>query len=375
MSYIELKNAINIKIPVIEAQLMVCSDDSNNFNKYSQFILKLLYEKRTVEYISEITKFKKEQIENEIEFLIKYGMLNEKQDSDIYSLTDVGIKIVTQIDEIDSFNRRNIKVLIDKYTGAVIKYRNDLVKVDGGIYKIVKDTYKNLNPVNSKRFLLQNYNEYFSDSTIEDLDVELNLYSEFWVEIKLYKLRELVDYRNSIGYFKLPELNFILEGNSEELLEQDEEDGIKSLVIKGIVYKFKLKVCDENLNIYRNYIDKIIDLNKLDENLITENAKNIMNRFYLEESINKELNRPIYLDSVSGIITMKDPEIKGTVRGNICTIEPIVKIEKLSEAHLKSIIKTSFNNVIEAVDNNFTVKYELIDEIEVIKKIPTSLIY
>lgn len=375
MSYIELKNAINIKIPVIEAQLMVCSDDSNNFNKYSQFILKLLYEKKTTEYIAEITKFKKEQIEDEIEFLIKYGMVNKEQDVDIYSLTDVGIKIVTQIEEIDSFNRRNIKVLIDKYTGAVIKYRNDLVKVDGGIYKIVKDTYKNLNPVNSKRFLLQNYNEYFSNSNIKDLDVELNLYSEFWIEIKLYKLREFVDYKNSIGYFNLQELNFILEDNSEKLLEQDEEDGIKSLAIKGIVYKFKVNVSDENLNIYRNYIDKIMDLNELDENLITENAKSIMNRFYLEENINKELNRPIYLDSVSGVITMKEPKIEGQATGNICTIEPIVKIEKLSEVYLKSVIKHAFNNVIEAVDNNFTVKYELIDEIEVIKKIPTSLIY
>lgn len=375
MSYIQLRDAINIKIPVIEAQLRVHSEDSNNFNRYSQFVLKLLYERKTIEYISEVTKFKKEQIENEIEILIKYGLVVKEQGNDIYSLTDIGIKIVTQIDEIDSFNSRNIQVLIDKYTGAVIKYKDDLVKVEGGNYKIVKDTYRNINPVNSKRFLKDNYSNYFTNSTLEDLDVDLNLHNEFWIEMKLCKLRELINHSGSIGYFNFPELKVIPTSNSEELLVQNEEEGIKPLVIKGSVYKFKLTVCDESLNKYRDYIDKIIALNDLGENLITENAKSIMNRFYLEQSINKELNQIIYFDSISGIITLEEILFEKPVRGNVCTIDPIIKMDRLGEDHLRGIIKSAFKSVIEAIDSNFVVEYEFLGEIDIYKKVPTDLIY
>lgn len=373
MGYLKLKNSIKLKIPVVEAKIKVHSEDSKNFNKYSQYILKLLYEKKSVEYISQITKFKKEQIENEIIFLIKYGLVNNNE-LDSYSLSEIGERIVTQIDEIDSFNSKNIKVLIDKYTGAVIKYSDDLVKVDGGIYKIVKDTYRNLNPVNSKRFFEENYNYYFTKSNLEELDIELYLGSEYWIEIEFDKLCELIDVDSVNGIVRNGQVEFIQEGDSEKLLIQDEEDGIKSLVIKGTVYKFKLIIRDESLNKYRNYIDKIRDLNELDETLVTANAKAIMNRFYLEENLNKEL-RSIFFDSISGIFTSKDIVFENTTRGNNCKISPIVKFDSLGTEQMRGIMKICFPNISEAMDINFDLRYELESEIDVFRKIPTSLIY
>lgn len=178
-----------------------------------------MYEKKSVQYISEITKFKKEQIENEIAFLVKYGLVSYNQELDLYLLSDLGESIVTKIDEIDLFNSKNIKVLIDKYTGAVIKYRDDLVKVEGGYYKIVKDTYKNLNPVNSKRFFKENYNYYFTKSSLEDLDVELYLEDEYWIEIGIDKLRGFIDIDIADGFINNEKVyKFLLSVRDESLI-------------------------------------------------------------------------------------------------------------------------------------------------------------
>lgn len=368
-------NIIKSKIPVIEAYINVTSEDSSNFNKYSLYILKLVSKEKKIDYIEEVTKFKKEQIESELEILKSYGLIKKEREN--YEITQIGYQLVNQINEINQFNKKKIKVLIDKSTGLIIEYKDNYEKISKETYRFVKDTYNNLNPVNSKKFFKEHYESLFKNSDIEYIDIEIKLsQEEYWIERYITNITSLLDYEKSVCYLSSPKIGIQEDEVSEaDLLLEEENMGISSRQISGIICKVKFELQDLSLNKYRKVKEELYNLSVENNELLSEYAIQIIEKFNFEDKLNKEIEREIYFDSISGCITFEHSDVNIKKYQNLINVEPIIDFNNLTDKCKFDILKICFKDILKDIDNNdYKLKCE-IQELKVVKEVPYEILY
>lgn len=369
MNYLKSNSKEKIKIPVIEAEIKVITEDYKNLNKYMYYLLNLLYEGKTIEYIAEIIKFNKWQIENELESLSKYGLVHNEDDR--FRISPLGKEVINRSREINSFNERKERILIDKLTGSILRFNGNYEVVKDRVYRVVKDTYKNINPTNSKEFFLENYCDEFKNIKVEDIDIELNLKEEYWIEF------EIVNHKTAL---EVIEASGIIFGNEKDIGTLDEgkyNDLVDKLIVKTKLYKINYKFENTDLNIYRHSIDSLKQIQLLDEELLSAKAKNLINLYEEEKLLNSNC-KTLFIDSVSGMFNDTGKYSSHRIRRNSMTIEmkEFIAFKDISENQIKSII-IFLNEQLKGFigDGRYKINYSLEEELIVNKEISHEVIY
>lgn len=369
MTYIKSTVEQKIKIPVIEAEIKVLTDDYKNLNKYTYYLLNLLFESKNIDYIADITKFNRWQIENELEILSKYGLVHNEEDN--YLISNLGKEVIKRSREINVFNERKEKVLIDKLTGAILNYNAEYKKIDDKKYTIVKDIFKNINPSNSKEYFFENYCNYFNDIDIEDIDVELTLKDEYWIEFRINNYKAIIEAKEADGILRKNEIELYSSDNEEELNVLD------NLIVKGILYKINVSYENENINGYRNSINSLKEISAIDETLLSDKGKYLLGLHEQEEKLNS-CSKPIYFDSISGFFNNTGDFSSDKVKRNSMTIrlDKIIQFKDLYEDNIKKISGFLDKDIGEVLNQNrYKVKYELENEFEVTKEVDYRELY
>lgn len=369
MQYVKSTIKHKIQIPVIEAGIKAVTEDYKNLNKYTYYLLNLLFEGKDIDYIADVTQFNKWQIENEIENLLKYGLAD--MDADSFVISDLGREVIKRSKEINNFNERNEKVLIDKFTGAVLKYDADYKVVENRKYTVIKDIYKNVNPSNSKEYFVENYGASFEDVDTEDIDIELNLKNEYWIEIDTANFKSMIEKDEADGILTRSELNQYSCDNGKD------EQALDSLLVKGIIYKINVNYENKDLNMYRSSIDSLKEINEIDNSLLSDKGRRLIELYEEEENLNS-YSRPVYFDSISGFFNITGEFSSDKVKRNSMALKfnEIIKFDDLNEDIIRKI--TGFlNNEIEKILNNneYNVIFELEKELEVVKEVDYREIY
>lgn len=369
MNYLKSNSKEKIKIPVIEAEIKVITEDYKNLNKYTYYLLNLLYEGKTIEYIAEIIKFNKWQIENELQLLSKYGLVDNEDNE--FIITSLGKDVINRSREINSFNEKKEKILIDKLTGSVLRFNGNYEIVRDRVYRVVKDTYKNINPTNSKEFFLDNYYDEFKNINVDEIDIEFNLKDEYWIEF------EIVNYKTAL---EVMEAGGIIFGNEKNLGTLDEgkyNNLVDKLIVKTKLYKINYNFENTDLNIYRHSIDSLKQIQLLDEELLSAKAKNLINLYDEEKSLNAQC-KALFIDSVSGMFNDTGEYSSHRIRRNSMAIEmkEFIDFKDISENQIKSIIIFLNEHLKEFIDNDkYKINYNLEEEIIVNKEISHEVIY
>lgn len=371
MNYVKSAYIQKIQIPVIEAEINLVTTDYKNLNKYTYFLLNLLYDGNSIECIEELTQFNRWQIENELEVSSKYGLVSKSEHE--FLISNLGIDVIKRSREIDIFNNRKEKVLIDKLTGAILKKDANYKKVHNRNYKVVKDNYKNINPCNSKEYFIDNYGAQFEEVNIEEIDIELILGEEYWIEFEISNFKTVIEYEeaNGISNIKIKSKDIYCIENIESCYDLDK------LIIRGKVYKINYRFENSELNMYRHSIDSLKQLSILDNELLSDKAKNIIDLYEEELMLNERVNL-IYFDSISGLFNNTRNLSNEKIRRKSMAIElnEIIKFEDISEGHLIGMINILDEKLkFKLESGRYKLNYSLVDEIAVTKEVPHEIIY
>lgn len=370
MDYAILNRAQKIKIPVMEACMKITTADEKNLNNYNRFILKFLKDNKDVSYMQEILKFRRTQIENELKALQKYKLVEFVDEK--YILSELGLSLISKIEEVESFNERKEKVLIDKYSEAILNYRTDLKIVKGKNYKISKDKYMNVNPVNSKDYFEKKYADEFKFIDIDDIDIEIELVKEYWIEIDVNTIKYFIDKNEIKGY--LSNISNLFSIEDKELINYCENNRLRDIQCIGIIYKINVIPYDIELDKYRDIIENLNIIQNFDENLLSNRGIDVINRKKNEEKMKEILGSSIYLDSVTGAFTdlYKEEEIKKG--GNSVYLDSNIN---LSQDDIEYIVNLLYSDEIKKLKNEnctYYFKYSF-EKLEVIKNIPFNILY
>lgn len=367
--YVNSKIKQKIQIPVIEAEIKAVTEDYKNLNKYTYYLLNLLFEAKDTEYIADITQFNKWQIENELKNLLKYGLAIMEGNS--FVISDLGREVIRRSKEINNFNERNEKVLIDKLTGAVLNYNADYEVIENRKYTVIKDIYKNVNPSNSKEYFIKNFGNSFEDINVEDIDIELNLKKEYWIEIDIENFKCLIEKDEADGRLRKSDLNHYSCDAEKDTQVLD------NLLVKGNIYKINVNYENKNLNSYRSSITSLKEINEFDNSLLSDKGRTIIKLYEEEERLNS-YSKPLYFDSISGFFNTTGEFSSDKVKRNSMTIklDERIKFEDLNEDNIRKM--TSFlNEEIEEIlnGNEYNIIFELEKEFEIIKEVDYREIY
>lgn len=372
MLYVNLKKKQVIKLPVAEAEFKINTADTKNLNEYTYYLLSVLKEEKTIDYIADIVKFKRNQIENELRSLEKYELVQNKGED--YTLTDIGYNVVYTIDEAKKFNLRNEKVLIDKYSEAILNYNDDLKVIEGKPHRFAKDKYKNISPVNSKSYFEKKYLDNFDYIDSEEIDIELKLGKEYWIEVEASCVRCLINKKDvkgiiSVGNSIVSEIGEI--SMLDEILEECDKDRIRSLLCRGVVYKVKIDIRDKKLDKYRSMLENLNQLNKFDNELLSDKAIDILYRAIKEEKVQENITKYIYIDSISGVYTNENNFENSKVRGSVIDLTSNFSEYDIPSDEIANII----HNLEDEDLDEYTIEHKVVGKIEVVKEVPYKVLY
>ncbi len=378
MEYIIPKEAQRYRLPILEAYLKVSSQESSNLNRYNQYLLELLYKNKSIDYICDITKFKQSQVEDELLTLVAYDMVEMSQTDGTYTLTKLGTSIVKGLEEVEKFNKEHIKVLIDKNSGTIIcddvEYLHE--KENSYRIKIVKDIYRNLNPANAKNLLIDEFETWFEHIECEDLDVELELGEESWVEVNSNVVVPFVEEGDAVCTLQMPGIDIVKDDlNLDEIMELNEKQGVNPVCVEGVVYPIYFKVKNYSIDQYREHIALIKQLGEIDDELLSGKSVNIIKAYEIEQHINSEILKTVYVDGISGRITLHEPLKEKKLVRNPLAMDTIFKMENIKEDTLKKIAKGVFKELeIYLVDNQLIIEHEVGAAIKVRKELPLQIL-
>lgn len=387
--YVKLANPHTVLWPVIEGNIRISSEEIDDINRYHQFLLLLIGRGKDIEYISDIVGFGREQIVKEIEYMIKYGMVEASDSEGQYELTELGRDRVRLIGEINEFNAGHYKVFVDQVTGGVsgcdeepVEDGEDIEDLPVLVPRIIREPYGNLNPVNSKQYFTETYHlESVKDEEIESIDVELKL-------DRGLKIKRVVNYGpkliagSVVGYLNKNFNDEVYEDNAESShsSESQEDDsssddlGILPIFAVGRVYPVKLQIRISGFDKYRHAYDTLLSLRGLDPELLTHKADEIIKALDTEMAMNRHL-KTVYVDTISGNIyknfdredIRRRPQIEIPEQYEIKDLAPSV-----FEEAVENILKDEFGSM----EYDFDVLYEAGEPFTVIKEVNAgSLLY
>lgn len=342
---IKLKHPRSLYCPVIKAEMSINSEEVSELSLFSKLIIWAVGKGYSKAEIADITSMPPLIIEDEVAYLSKIGLVEVLSQS--IALTEFGYSYYVKIESVESFNERKEKVLINCVSGEILKNTLNVIEkweiTGNGLImnsRIITDLYGNLNPSNSKEFLIENY-ELFPLSPEEKLLLDVSLKLLFEKEkIK----RQYMHYE--VNYVPFLLHNGILnQVNVEELQPRKElpvfEETHSLLPFMYPVQKGKLKITNLLLDSYRNLLSTLVKMEQFDNELISDKARLLIHMYKQEQKIQNLLMNDIYFDQVSGIMaTALSPEYRK--EKNIRN-----EVEVLPNYDSKDILYKDFSKIIE----------------------------
>ncbi|MFW6015779.1 MAG: hypothetical protein ACOCRK_05030 [bacterium] len=355
MQYIKLDETIKIYCPMMKASMQVSSEKVKQMNQLSKFILYVIKDGGDSDLIASITMLDKLVIEEELMYLKQEGLLESIEDGK-YILSDLGIRYQRYISKIERFNDKDITVLVNKYSGEILK-NQDLFTEKNKNYeqyclpnKIVKILYHNPDPANSKDFL-------FSIGLFDDL-----------IEQEKADIHTHIRFKNHNFYYEMEAINlpvrleedYCLTLHKTEEREIKKSDNLlidrKRIWLERSYLKFKLKSSFPALNKYRKTIKQLENIYKDNKELLSDKALGLMKLFLREKKMNKETY--FYLDQYTG-------EIFANLDENSKNVHPKKIMNLPVEYEL---------NDIEDVDKNLLIRDNILCEKNINKEIGIDIV-
>ncbi|WP_242242766.1 hypothetical protein [Bacillus cereus group sp. BfR-BA-01309] len=306
---VKLKYPRSVFCPVMKAEMSIHSEEISEVGFFSKMLIWAVgigkgYSKQE---IAEITEMPLNIVDDEASYLSKIGLVDESDQP--LNLTELGNAFYRKIVAVETFNDLKEQVLINCVSGEIVADNVNITEKQEIIaneivlsQRIIPDLYGNLNPSNSKDFLLKNF-ELLPLSQEEKalLDVSLKLLFE--------KDRE----KKAFIHFKAKHVPFILhsgmlnEVDREQLVLREErpimEEAHSLLPFMYPVQKGKLCITNLLLEPYRSVLSTLDKLEQFEGGLISGKAIYLLELFKKEQRIRNELSMEFYFDCVSGILT------------------------------------------------------------------------
>lgn len=282
-----MKKDIEVYCPVRKAKLEIGSEQLEEMNEFTKYILYLLGTGYNIERISDVLELGEFIVREEVEYIIKIGLATI--DNNQYNLTELGniyFNLMRFLEDI----KDDINVNVNCFNGLIVDDYNDLVEMDKckeEIYKlrvkIVKELYLNKNVSNSKDYFVRKFQQriklYLSEKEIEKLYVNVNfIRGDYFKEI----------YIDTAG--------IIEETYTElELLNND-------MILVHSIIPFTLNISIKELDKYRYILPTLKKISDFQYDLISDVSYKFI---YLEKEeieINK-LQSIFYYDVLTGQVT------------------------------------------------------------------------
>ncbi|HDR4425394.1 hypothetical protein IQ781_06205 [Bacillus sp. N447-1] len=334
---VKLKNPRSVFCPVMKAEMSIHSEEVLEIGFFSKILIWAIgiekgYSKQE---IAEITGMPLNIVDDEASYLSKIGLVEELDQP--LNLTELGNSFYRKVVAVETFNDLKEQVLINCVSGEIIANNANIIKKQEISaneivlsQRIIPDLYGNLNPSNSKEFLLENFD--LSPLSLEEkslLDVSLKLLFEKDREKKVFI------------HFKTKHVPFILHGgmvnevDGEQLVPREErpimEETHSLLPFMYPMQKGKLRITNLLLDPYRYVLSTLDKLEQFEGGLISDKAVHLLELFQEEQRIQHQLSMEIYFDCVSGILTTAlDPSYRRekNIRNEV-EILPNYKIEDI----------------------------------------------
>lgn len=344
---IKLKNPRSVFCPVMKAEISIHSEEVSELGFFSKILIWAIGIGKGYSHqaIAEITGMPINIVIDETSYLSKIGLVVESAQP--LTLTELGSSFYRKIVAVEDFNELKEQVLINCVSGEIfaddanIIEKQEITSNENVLkQRIIPDLYGNLNPSNSKDFLLENFD--LSPLSIEEkalLDVSLKLLFE--------KDRE----KKTFIHFEAKQVPFILHGGKvnevdpEQLAPREErpimEETHSLLPFMYPMQKGKLCISNLLLNPYRNVLSTLDKLKQFEVGLISDHAVHLLELFHEEQQIQHQLSMEMYFDCVSGILsTTFDPGYRKEY--NIRN-----EVEVLPNYRIEDILTRDFDLIIE----------------------------
>lgn len=365
---IKLRNPMSVFCPVMKAEISIQSQEVSELGFFSKILIWAIGIEKgySQQLIADITGLPIQIVVDETSYLSKIGLVEESGQP--LMLTELGSSFYRKIVAVGEFNELKEQVLINGVSGEIFADTGNItekqfINANEIVLKerIIPDLYGNLNPSNSKVFLLENFDfSPLSEDEKSLLDVSMKLIFEKDREKKTY------------FHFEAKELPFVShsgkvnEVDGSLLVPRQERPVIVEthslLPFMYPVQKGKLHITNLVLSHYRNVLSTLDKLKQFEARLISDHAVNLLELFREEQQIQQQLSLDIYFDSVTGILTTSlDPEYRKeyTIRNEIKVL-PNYRVEEILTKNSPMILKNLIG--LEEANSNWQLSFVVEEE-------------
>lgn len=339
---IRLKEPVTVYCPVMKAEISIISQEVNELGLFSKVLVWAIGKGYSALEISEITGLPTLVVNDEIDYLVKIGLIEETGQE--FKLTELGSSYFRKIVVVENFNDRKEQVLVNCVSGEILEDKFTLIEKSQLSSKdfllsqrIIPELYWNLNPSNSKYFVLENYNlSPLSPEELELIDVAVQLHME------KDKKRYLPCKIHAVPF---PLYKEILNSVDDNHLIPREETAVFNETHSLLPFMYPIKrgkflIKNRQLDLYRNLLTTLEKLKEFDRELISDKAEYILELYQYERYLQSMLPSEAYFDGVSGVITTSiNPEYR--LEENIRNEVPLPVTYDLD-----SILQNDISNII-----------------------------
>lgn len=277
---------IRLSFPIKQANVRISSGWLNRLDTFTKFVFKMIVKGHGEEEIQSVTKLQKHLIIEEIHRLQDWGLIENN-----YKLTNLGKNYDVLLEIIEDFNNEEPTFYINLFNGQVILEKKEFVSEPKGIKMKSNVTWvqtQGANFNNVQEQFIQTYlfthplSGYLSLEAIEAFDI--------WLEIE----------RDTPTMYYLKTIKSLAD-----LPHSQSKRQIDDLLVQLKVPSLKVKFDHVDLIKHRTVLSTLIQLEKYDASLISDDAQRLLqlNDQYITELKHEE--KVYYWNPLNNHFTIK----------------------------------------------------------------------
>jgi hypothetical protein len=292
--YVEYQNKIFIPVQVVEVSF--CEKNEITLNAFQKFILEAVDSGNSVNQIVDATLFTTDVVETEIVQMVNQKLLIREGDNIMLSELSKKIRMISR--NVVSLNKEKKKVCINLVTGDIEAFDMKSIvsdKHEKELFMTPNFLIKDFDGINLEEntTFFEKYMDSFYGMLAEDIETVL---SSIFVELKAIGKEQYIEK----AICRIP---CKIGGN---ILQSNVEDLIKA---KGAMYRVEYKVESELVNNYGAVVSELMNINRIDNELLSEKGQDVLEKYKVCEEYNIKKIVCFY-DVISGQFRFDSQEIK-----------------------------------------------------------------
>lgn len=279
-------NGIKVYCPINNAKIELGSTLLDDMGQFTKFILWTIGEGYAPDIINEVIELNELILDEEIEYLIKVGLLAMSEETLKLSLQGQRYKIL--IDRIEETVRNPYQVMINRYSGDISEQsvapvsKSELISdITRLPVKVSRHFLNNKNFSNSLEWIKLIDSEKFSGLDPQFLE---SIYTELHIEKEIvYSELEMLDVPNPHDDY------------------YDSKDNSSGIILQREIQDQTFEIVDNRLEKYRNVLPTLNQLLSFDEELVSDRTIEVLEYSIEEMRINKN-SYSVTVDTYSGEI-------------------------------------------------------------------------